>query len=437
MLKTAENELLTRTGPGTPGGNMMRCYWQPAALARELTADVPLAVTILGEELVMFRDDAGKPQLVGRACPHRAVDLSYARVENGGLRCIYHGWLMNGKGRCIEQPGEPPGSTFKDRVRTTAYPCHEAGGLILAYMGNGEPPELPGFHFLTAPNLQTFTMKVHSECNYLQANEGNIDPQHLSYLHRFLRDGANSRKVDSGLNSVMASDPSPEIQVAETAYGIRISTARDHKPGSRWVRITNFVMPNASAIHGSPLTDPRKEPIPENCGYQINWHVPIDDHNHWKYVIGHRFDGPVDNDYMMGNFDDVDENFYTPLTRENRYKQDRNEMKTVSFAGLGPSFFVHDKCVTEVQGTIMDRSHEHLGVTDRAVIVMRKQLLQAIEDVAAGRDPQMVHRPGKPDPFAELTVLSVEVPKDVDVSTEWWRPYFAGNRPLIERAQLA
>ena len=110
---------------------------------------------------------------------------------------------------------------------------------------------------------------------------------------------------------------------------MRISTARDHKPGSRWVRITNFVMPNASAIHGSPLTDPRKKPIPENCGYQINWHVPIDDDNHWKYVIGHRFDGPVDNDFMMGNFDDVDENFYIPLTRET-VKQDRNEMKYAS-----------------------------------------------------------------------------------------------------------
>jgi phthalate 4,5-dioxygenase oxygenase subunit len=432
MLKAAENELITRTGPGTPGGEMMRCYWQPAALSRELPDDAPLAVTILGEELVMFRDATGKPQLISRACPHRAVDLSYGRVEDGGLRCIYHGWLMNGRGRCVEQPGEPGNSTFKDRIRTPAYPCHEAGGLILAYMGKGEPPELPGFHFLFAPNEQTFTMKVHSECNYLQANEGNIDPQHLSYLHRFLRlEASGNASAARGLNEIMANDPAPEIVAGETAYGVRISTVRAHKPGRRWARITNFVMPNASAIHGSPLTNPRTEPISENCGYQINWHVPIDDGNHWKYVIGHRFDGPVDVDFMMSNFTDVDEHFFIPLTRDNRYKQNRAEMKSMSFAGLGPSFFVHDKCVTEVQGVIMDRSREHLGATDRAVILMRKQLLAAVVAATSGRDPMMVRRAGEPDPFEELTVLSAEISEDLDTSTDWWKPYFNGNKPVL------
>lgn len=433
MLKAAENELLTRTGPGTPGGKMMRAYWQPAALSRELRRDEPLPITILGEDLVMFRDAEGKPQLIARGCPHRNVDLSYGRVEDGGIRCIYHGWLMDGRGRCLQQPGEPAGSTFKDRVRTPAYPCHEAGGLILTYMGGGEPPELPGFHFLTASPEQTFTMKVHSECNYLQASEGNIDPQHLSYLHRFLHDDGvrESRSATSGLNAIMASDPAPEIRADETPYGVRIRTIRDHRPGHRWARITNFVMPNASAIHGSPLTNPRTDRISENSGYQINWHVPIDDANHWKFVVAHRFDGPVDFDFMMGNFADVDEHYYIPLTRENRYRQNRQEMKEISFAGLGPSFFVHDKCVTEVQGPIMDRSNEHLGATDRAVILMRKQLLEAIEDVAAGRDPLMVQRPGGPDPFAAFTVLSVEISADVDTSTEWWTRYFSGNTPAL------
>ena len=430
MLKTADNELLTHTGPGTPGGAMMRAYWQPAALSRELNADEPLPITLLGEELVMFRDQAGKPQLIGRACPHRMVDLSYGRVEDGGLRCIYHGWLMDGRGRCIHQPGEPAGSTFKDKIRTTAYPCHEAAGLILAYMGDGEPPKLPGLPFINGKPEQTFTMKVHQECNYLQANEGNIDPQHLSYLHRFLPGGAE-RNNDSGINSIVSSDPSPEICVVETPYGLRISTARAHKPGRRWVRITNFVMPNASAIHGSPLTNPRANPVPENCGYQMNWHVPIDDGNHWKYVIAHRFDGPVDQDFMMSNFADVTAEYFMPLTRKNRYKQNRPEMKAVSFAGLGPSFFVHDKCVTEVQGTIMDRSQEHLGYTDRAVILMRKQMLDAVAATASGRDPMMVQRNGDPDPLAELTVLSVEVPAELDISADWWTPYFEGNRPKL------
>jgi phenylpropionate dioxygenase-like ring-hydroxylating dioxygenase large terminal subunit len=422
------------TGPGTPGGGMMRCYWQPAALSCELKADEPLPVTLLGEELVMFRDDKGAPQLVQRACPHRSVDLSYGRVENGGIRCIYHGWLMDGRGRCVQQPGEPAGSTFKDKIRITAYPCHEAGGIILAYMGKGEPPALPGFHFLFAPEEQTFAMKVHQECNYLQANEGNIDPQHLSYLHRFLPSGsaANTQTEASGLNAIVSNDPAPEIHVEETAYGLRIHTARAYKPGRRWVRITNFVMPNASAIHGSPLTNPRNQRISENCGYQINWHVPIDDGNHWKYVIAHRFDGPVDREFQMAGFDQVTPDFMLPRGRENRFKQDRAEMKNLSFAGLGSSFYVHDKCATETQGVIMDRSNEHLGTTDRAVILMRKQLLAAVEDARKGKDPMMIDRTGKASSFAELTVLSQEVPADTDLAGGWWKPYFEGNKPKKE-----
>lgn len=435
MLKTSDNELLTRTGPGTPGGDMMRAYWQPAALSRELNGDDPLPVTILGEELVMFRDEAGKPQLIDRRCPHRMVDLAYGRVEDGGLRCIYHGWLMDGRGRCIHQPGEPPGSSFKDKVRTAAYPCHEAGGLILTYMGGGEPPELPGFHFVSAAAAQTFTMKVHQECNYLQASEGNIDPQHLSYLHRFFPAGKDQiRNTAGGLNEIFASDPKPDIQVVETPYGLRITTARENAPGRRWVRISNFIMPNTCAIHGSPLTNPKTDPISENCGYQMNWHVPIDDENHWKFVVAHRFDGAVDFDFMMTNFRDVTADYFLPLNRENRFKQNRADMKSASFAGLGPSFFIHDKCATEAQGVIMDRSREHLGYTDRAVILMRKQLLDAVAAKAAGRDPLMVHRRSKPDPLAELATLSIEVPADADLSGDWWKAYFEGNVPNIALA---
>jgi hypothetical protein len=134
---------------------------------------------------------------------------------------------------------------------------------------------------------------------------------------------------------------------------------------------------------------------------------------------------------MMTNFTDVDEDFFIPLTRDNRYKQNRAEMKSTSFAGLGPSFFVHDKCVTEVQGVIMDRSREHLGATDRAVILMRKQLLAAVAAATEGRDPMMVRRAGEPDPFEELTVLSAEISEDLDTSKDWWKPYFNGNTPVL------
>ena len=144
MVSVQENELLTRIGPGTPGGELLRRYWQPAALAEELpTGGAPLPVRLLGEELVLFRDADGHPGLLGLHCAHRGADLSYGRLEDGGIRCIYHGWLYDRTGRCLEQPGEPAGSTFHERIRHTAYPCEERAGLVLTYMGPGDPPLLP------------------------------------------------------------------------------------------------------------------------------------------------------------------------------------------------------------------------------------------------------------------------------------------------------
>src|SRR5438045_387096 len=145
----------------------------------------------MSEDLVLFRDDAGEIGLLGIHCSHRGADLSYGRLEDGGLRCIYHGWLYDRTGRCLEQPGEPSpppqpspargegARPFHERIRHTAYPCQEVAGLIFAYLGPGEPPLLPPYEFLTAPEDHRFTTKTLKECNFLQASEGNIDPQHL------------------------------------------------------------------------------------------------------------------------------------------------------------------------------------------------------------------------------------------------------------------
>ena len=416
---------------------MLRRYWQPVALSSELTDDTPLPVDVMGEELVLFRDEKGQPQLIGRACPHRAVDLSYGRVENGGLRCPYHGWLMSGAGRCLEQPGEPDGSAFKTKIRHPAYPARDLGGLIFAYLGpldaKGEVPRLPNFPFMSKPVEHTFVIKVLQECNYLQANEGNIDPQHLSYLHRFI---TNQGLDNAELNALLVNDPAPEIQVEETDYGLRLFTARANRPGKRFVRITNFIMPNASSFHGSPLVDPRKGPVNDNVGYQLHWHVPIDDYTHWKYTLAFRFDGPVDKDFQRNSqFGDIGADFRSPRTRQNRYLQDRDEMKHTSFVGLGRSFQAHDKMATESQGSIMDRSNEHLGTTDRAVILMRRQLLKAIEDIQAGRDPMFVERDGQADALKEMVVLSQEVPADTDLLGGWWRGFDPASRGTLAVAE--
>ncbi|HEX9443439.1 MAG TPA: Rieske 2Fe-2S domain-containing protein, partial [Candidatus Binatia bacterium] len=138
MLQSEENELLVHTGRATPGGEWMRRYWQPAALGEELPENgAPLPIKLLGEDLVLFRDGQGRPSLLGRNCSHRGADLSLGRIEDGGLRCLYHGWLYDAGGRCLEQPAEPEGSDFKNKIRHRSYPCRELGGLIFAYMGPG------------------------------------------------------------------------------------------------------------------------------------------------------------------------------------------------------------------------------------------------------------------------------------------------------------
>src|SRR3989449_4616026 len=180
MLTRGENDLVTQTDRGTPCGELMRRYWQPVGLTEELPqGGAPLPVRLLGEDLVLYRDDQGRPGLLGLHCSHRGADLSYGRLEDGGLRCIYHGWLYDLNGRCLEQPGEPAGSTFYEKIRHPAYPCIEQAGVIFAYLGPDQAPLLPAYEFLTVPTENRFVGKLFSDCNYLQGNEGNQDPVHL------------------------------------------------------------------------------------------------------------------------------------------------------------------------------------------------------------------------------------------------------------------
>ena len=171
MLTREENDLLTQVGSGTPGGALMRRYWQPVALSSEIPpGGAPLPVRLLGEDLVLFRDEFGRPGLLGIHCSHRAADLSYARIEDGGLRCLYHGWLYDINGDYLEQPGEPEGSTFKEKVRHLAYPALERGELVFAYLGAGEPPALPPYEAFEAPSEQRSVYKVFQDCSYLQGS---------------------------------------------------------------------------------------------------------------------------------------------------------------------------------------------------------------------------------------------------------------------------
>ena len=348
MAAREENDLLTRTGPGTTCGDLMRRYWQPVALADELPRHdqrAPVPVRILGEDLVLFRpdapgrpdssgrDDRRQPGLLGLHCAHRGADLSYGRIEDGGLRCIYHGWLYDVHGRCLEQPGErlgaasiertdqpttqnfstalspseTGGSAFHQRIRHTAYPCREVGGVIYTYMGPGDPPELPPYEFVAIPEEYRINTRVFQDCNYLQGTEGNVDPVHLSFLHRIAPDSAESAQAYN------AYDTRPTLETEETEYGVRIYCVRQLWADRQYVRVTNYIVPNASAVSGTA------------DGYTVNWHVPIDDTHHWRYQMSFRRSGPINRDGALWGETGADKNYRLLRNQSNRFLQDREE----------------------------------------------------------------------------------------------------------------
>jgi phenylpropionate dioxygenase-like ring-hydroxylating dioxygenase large terminal subunit len=407
MSRREENELLTRTGPGTPGGDLMRRYWQPVALARELK-DAPLPVRILGEDLVLFRDGEGRLGLLDILCSHRCADLSYGRIEPQGLRCLYHGWLYDRAGRCLEQPAEPQDSKYKDEVHHKAYPCQETGGVILAYLGPQEPPLVPNFHFLFAPERHLFQTKVHHACNYLQANEGNLDPAHLSFLHA-LNPGSDGRKgIYLEMQEIMKQQTRPKISVERTRFGIRIYSERPADGDRKYLRISNFVFPNMGFFAGD---GGRSGPT----SYSVHWHVPIDDESHWRYDFYYEAKHGIDAERLRAKVAaEVGPDFMPIRTRANRYLQNREEMRRDTFSGMGTYFPSHDLFAVESAGAIHDRSREHLASSDVAIVAARRMMLDAIHDVSGGKEPPLVIRSANQNVFNDLVVMAALITKDVD-----------------------
>lgn len=410
MMTAEENDLLTQTDRGTPCGELLRRYWQPVALSEELPqGGAPLPVRILGEDLVLFRDDQDRLGLIGLRCAHRGTDLSYGRIEDGGLRCLYHGWLYDICGRVIEQPGELGGGAGRHEVKHPAYPCREAGGVILAYLGPGDPPLLPAYEFLAAPPEHRAVVKIFEECNYLQGNEGNIDPVHLSFLHQAIDEAQMARRrivpgSDATDNRLLGEDITPTIEVEVTDYGLRIYTLRNSGRDKRYIRVTNFVMPNLAVFGGSTV----------GAGYAIHWHVPVDDTHHWKYVFAFSREKPLDDFQRNRSRADLTADYRLVRNRANRYQQDRQSMKTETFTGMGFNFQVHDAFATESQGAIQDRTREHVVSSDKAIVAARKLLLNAMHDLKEGRDPKHVIRTPEGNRLWHLQALSEVIPVTLD-----------------------
>ncbi len=393
MAANQEVELLVRTDPGTPCGELMRRYWQPAALAEELPeGGAPLAVRLLGEDLVLFRDNQGRPGLLALHCSHRGADLSYGRIEDGGLRCIYHGWLYDIKGRCLDQPGEPGGGVHRDSIRHPAYPCVEKAGIIFAYLGPGEAPLFPKYEFLNVPDEQVYATKLLHECNYLQANEGNIDLSHLSFLHynymnKGIGGGAKRSAPETPSEPISGRGAVPTVETADaelTGFGVRsYKIRRDVAPDQYQLYLTEFVLPNFTAFPGI---------LRGVGGYMVNWHVPIDDTHHWKYTFIFNRERQVERDWRERASGLRTPDYRPVRNKRNRYLQDRKSMQRESYSGIGFDFVAQDLWVTEGQGPIRDRSSEHLVSMDKAVLAARKLLLTAVYNLMEGREPPNVVR---------------------------------------------
>jgi phthalate 4,5-dioxygenase oxygenase subunit len=392
MLSAEQNDLITRTGSGTPAGKLMRCYWQPVALVDELSGNRPVKpVRLLGESLVLFRDDRGRYGLLERACPHRGTDLAFGRLEDGGLRCAFHGWLFDVGGHCLETPAEPTGSRLCANIRQKAYPVTEKSGILFAYMGAGEPPAFPHFDCFTAPDTHTFAFKGMIDCNWLQSLEVGIDPAHTSFLHRFFHDEEPTRgygklfrdkSIDSDMpmTRIMREFPRPQIEVELTDYGMRVVTLRRISDVNTHVRVTNLLFP-----HGFTIPMSSEMTITQ-------WHVPIDDTRHYWYAIFTSFGAPVNKDEMRRQRLDLYQlpDYIPRKNKSNDYGFDPHEQQQATFTGMGTDINVHDQWACESMGPIQDRSKEHLGQSDKAISAYRRILRAAIDEAGHGGRPLMV-----------------------------------------------
>lgn len=378
MLTHEENELLTRVGLGTPMGQMMRRYWVPACLSEEVPrADCdPIRLRLLEEDLVAFRDSAGRVGLLAESCPHRGASLVLGRNEEGGLRCIYHGWKMDVAGNVLDTPCEPASSNLKHKVKHVAYPTHEQGDVVWTYMGPPDRrPSFPDFEWTLVPQSNRSIAKVREECSYLQGVEGTVDSSHGDVLHSGL-DKLIFRTGELSMDTV------PRFEIRDTPCGFVYGAIRDPVADAdqvNYVRTTNFISP----FHC--LVPPR--------GYgHMHIFVPIDDEHTWDYSIYFSSTRRIDHQgTLRRRYSVTGEDLHPDRTkvrsRENQFLQDRAAMhEKRSFTGI-PGNTNEDMAVQESMGPIYDRSKEHLGAADAAVIHLRRRMIDAVRAFERGAEP--------------------------------------------------
>ncbi|GAC1315159.1 MAG: aromatic ring-hydroxylating dioxygenase subunit alpha [Chloroflexota bacterium] len=372
MLSQEANDRLTRVGPGTPMGELLRRYWYPVATVPELDAEPVMSVKLLGENLALYRNDQGDLGLVSERCPHRGASLAYGIPEEDGLRCAYHGWKFAPTGRCIEQPAEPGDSTFKHRVQIPAYPVQEMGGLIWAYLGPEPVPLLPRYDLFVRDDLQRQIGTTRLPCNWLQIMENSMDPVHLEYLHGMLTNYTLKRQGKPPAAKIKHHE---KIRFQVFDYGISKQRLLEGDPedSDDWQVGHPILFPNILAVG-----DHR---VPE---FQIR--VPMDDTN--TYVVWY-WTRPLDDGAAVQSPHDIQ-------VAENPYRHDNGRLVVETING-------QDMMAWVTQGPISDRTTERLGTSDQGIILYRTMLEESMRKVERGEDPMAVIRdPARNTPMIEI-----------------------------------
>jgi phthalate 4,5-dioxygenase oxygenase subunit len=383
MLSQEDNELLTRTGPGTPMGELMRRFWMPAMLASELPAPdcPPVRLRLLGEDLVAFRDTNGRVGILDEHCPHRRASLFFGRNEECGIRCCYHGWKFDVEGNCVELPSEPPESNMKAKVRIKSYLAREAGGFVWVYMGPKErPAAFPECDFMQYPASHRYASRWIQDCNWLQSLEGEIDSSHVSFLHRTI-DRVHEKKT-ALTGQYFRENTWPRWTVHNTDYGMMAGACRTVDGGQNFLRVNQFLLPFFTMI----------APVPGNGRVLRAW-MPCDDTTHCVAVVTYRPERPLTEaevaSWRNGNTahrKTIPGTLLPEANIRNDYLVDREVQRTSTFTGIH-GIRAQDAAMTESQGTIADRTKEYLGSSDTAIIAARKRLLLAARALMRGEEP--------------------------------------------------
>ena len=353
---------ITEVGPGTPMGELLRRYWHPIGLIGDATA-TPKKVRVLGEDLILFRNLSGQPGLIYPHCMHRGTSLFYGKVDATGIRCCYHGWKFDAAGHCLDQPCEPDGGRFKDKVRQPWYPLQEHYGLIWAYMGPPDKkPVLPTYECLDQLDEDEFLEADDSSiggggprvipCNWMQHYENLVDPFHVVILHASF----------SGTQFVEEMAVMPEVSWENTELGVSTISMRHLPDGRAFKRISEAGLPTLRVIPSPKIGRMGRVE-------SIGWILPIDDHSFQIFVVGRvREKGEL-----------------------SRMRTRMNGKLWEEMSEEEHQIYPNDVEAMVSQGVIAHHSDEHLATSDRGIVMLRRMLLKQLDIVAAGGDPAGVH----------------------------------------------